>query len=83
MKIYFEDYDNQLIERAGLSRIKQLIENKTSFAIIGSRDSGIDILNSIKEDKIIPSNKDGEDYRKQIESDLGNNLVKKHRDANG
>ena len=34
MKIYFEDYDNQLIERAGLSRIKQLIENKTSFAII-------------------------------------------------
>lgn len=83
MKLYFEDYDNQLIERAGLSRIKQLIENKASFAIIGSRDSGIDILNSIKEDKIIPSNKDGEDYRKQIESDLGNNLVKKHRDANG
>lgn len=83
MKLILEDSDNILIERAGLSRIKQLIENKNSFAIIGTRDSGINILESIKQNKIVPSNKDGEEYRQELESDLANNLVKKNRDANG
>lgn len=83
MKLILEDSDNILIERAGLSRIKQLIENKNSFAIIGTRDSGINILESIKQNKIVPSNKDGEEYRHLIELELANNLVKKNRDANG
>ena len=83
MKLYFEDKDELLIERAGLSRIKQLIENKKSFAIIGTRDSGINILQSIKEDKIIPSRKDGEEYKTELEKELGDNLVKHNRDANG